>query len=254
MPDRGTLVGREAELARLCEALDRARRGSGRIVLVSGDAGIGKTRLIAELAEREADALVLSGAAVQTGTAPYGAVVAALRPRLRAEPDALDGVRPAGAAPRRAPAGARHAGRHLGPRDARRGHPLRARTAGRRPPGAARPRRPALVRRGDARAAVGAGRAAAASCRCSCSPGYRSDGLPRDHGVRRLRTSCGARARWTSWRSARSDRDDVASRPEHCARGAAGAVAGRRRSTTATQGIAVLRRGAGGRAARRAPR
>jgi len=89
MPDRGTLVGREAELARLCEALDRARRGSGRIVLVSGDAGIGKTRLIAELAEREADALVLSGAAVQTGTAPYGAVVAALRAGLRAELDAL---------------------------------------------------------------------------------------------------------------------------------------------------------------------
>src|SRR5436190_3888349 len=94
MTARGTLVGRRAELARLGAALDRARQGTGGIVLLSGDAGVGKTRLIGELARNEADALVLQGAAGQTGTAPYGVVVAALRSGLRANPKALDGCGP----------------------------------------------------------------------------------------------------------------------------------------------------------------
>jgi len=94
MAARGTLVGRRAELGRLSAALDRARRGDGGILLLSGDAGVGKTRLLGELARNEADALVLQGAAAQTGTAPYGVVVAALRAGLRADPDALNGCGP----------------------------------------------------------------------------------------------------------------------------------------------------------------
>src|SRR4051812_19901270 len=94
MRGQGSLVGRGAELEVLTAAVDRARRGSGGILLVSGDAGVGKTRLIAELARLQRDVLVLAGAAGQGGTAPYGAVVAALRARLRADPGALDGCGP----------------------------------------------------------------------------------------------------------------------------------------------------------------
>ncbi len=58
-------------------------------MLVSGDAGIGKSRLIAEVALRARDALVISGAATSSGTEPYGPLVAALRVRLRSDPSAL---------------------------------------------------------------------------------------------------------------------------------------------------------------------
>src|SRR5689334_22212636 len=94
MTERDSLVGRRDELARLGAAVQRARGGGGGILLLSGDAGVGKTRLIAELAQRERDALVLSGAAGHGGNAPYGAVVAALRAHLRANPRALDACGP----------------------------------------------------------------------------------------------------------------------------------------------------------------
>ena len=77
-------VGRSAELRRLDQALDAARAAQGRAVLIAGRAGIGKTRLTAELAERAhaRGALVLRGRCIQlVGLGlPYLPLVDALRP------------------------------------------------------------------------------------------------------------------------------------------------------------------------------
>ncbi|MGH7073050.1 MAG: ATP-binding protein [Stellaceae bacterium] len=46
------LIGRQAEFAALLDCWDKARAGSGQIALLSGEAGIGKSRLTAMLLER----------------------------------------------------------------------------------------------------------------------------------------------------------------------------------------------------------
>jgi len=62
-------IGRPAELAAVRQLVDAAAAGSGSALLVTGEAGIGKTRLLEEAARRAAAAgvLVLSGRAVQGG-------------------------------------------------------------------------------------------------------------------------------------------------------------------------------------------
>src|SRR6266496_1598207 len=69
------LVGRADELGRLTEALDRARSGRPAAVLLAGDAGVGKTRLLRELTDRaRAEGIfVLVGHCVDLGAAglPY---------------------------------------------------------------------------------------------------------------------------------------------------------------------------------------
>src|SRR3954447_4354368 len=49
------LLGREGELTELCRGLDESLHGRGRLFLVSGEPGIGKTRLCDELATRAAE-------------------------------------------------------------------------------------------------------------------------------------------------------------------------------------------------------
>jgi len=71
---RAGFVGRERELAALAERLQAAGRGEASVVLLSGEPGIGKSRLLREFAGRAlADGwLVLSGRAYDTdGMPPY---------------------------------------------------------------------------------------------------------------------------------------------------------------------------------------
>ena len=79
---RERLVGRDGELRRLLGLLDDAAAGQPAHALVSGDAGVGKTRLVAELAERAADRgfMVLSGRCAELGDSiPYLPLADALR-------------------------------------------------------------------------------------------------------------------------------------------------------------------------------
>jgi DNA-binding SARP family transcriptional activator len=82
----GAFVGRESELAELMAALAAARAGQGRVVLVGGEPGIGKSRLAEELAARaeELGARVLSGRCWEAGGAPaFWPWVQALRTYVR---------------------------------------------------------------------------------------------------------------------------------------------------------------------------
>jgi tetratricopeptide (TPR) repeat protein len=59
-----TFVGREAELARLLALLQRAREGQGRVVLIDGEPGMGKTELAEQflaLARREGPLFIAHG-------------------------------------------------------------------------------------------------------------------------------------------------------------------------------------------------
>ena len=93
-PAAEAFVGREPELARLEEALHAARPGSGTTALIAGPAGIGKTRLTGELAERARrhGATVFTGRCIDLvgASLPYFPLVEALRP-LRGS-RALDGL------------------------------------------------------------------------------------------------------------------------------------------------------------------
>jgi DNA-binding SARP family transcriptional activator/tetratricopeptide (TPR) repeat protein len=71
---RGRLVGRGKELAMLEAAWRSARSGAGGVAIVHGEPGIGKTRLVAELADiaRSDGALTAIGTTSAINGAPYG--------------------------------------------------------------------------------------------------------------------------------------------------------------------------------------
>jgi hypothetical protein len=74
------LVGRAAELDALTAAFERARAGRGEVVYVTGEAGIGKSRLAHEIASVAEGA----GARVLRGRAVPGSGAAAFRPLTEA--------------------------------------------------------------------------------------------------------------------------------------------------------------------------
>jgi ATP/maltotriose-dependent transcriptional regulator MalT len=90
------LIGRSAELRELEAALTDVAGGTSSLAFLSGESGVGKTRLLMELQRRAQDrgALVLTGDAIDLGTEstlPYLPLIAALRPLARAGDPALSG-------------------------------------------------------------------------------------------------------------------------------------------------------------------
>ncbi|MEU2456302.1 AAA family ATPase [Streptomyces sp. NPDC012473] len=86
-------VGRAGELAALTDALARAAAGEPQALLVGGEAGVGKTRLVEEFlaATCRREAVVAVGGCVEIGAdgLPYAPFATALRALRRALPDEL---------------------------------------------------------------------------------------------------------------------------------------------------------------------
>jgi predicted ATPase len=88
--EQAPLIGRALEVAFLTERLERAECGNGGIVLIGGEPGIGKSRLVTEIANeaRARQWLVLRGHAYEPdGMPPYLPFVEAIRDCLRWYPE-----------------------------------------------------------------------------------------------------------------------------------------------------------------------
>jgi len=80
------LIDRERERAQLDAQVADARSGCGSLVLLAGEAGVGKTTLTRRVLAASGLA-VLEGAEVQAGAAAYGPIVSVLRSHLCSGPD-----------------------------------------------------------------------------------------------------------------------------------------------------------------------
>ena len=141
------LLERDEPLAELTRALGAARSGSGRLVCVAGEAGIGKSALIRSFADQAADHAPGHGHGLRR---PLDAAGARPDPRPRRPAPGRPPARPRGRPQRDQPV--------AGPRGHRRGARVRRRDRG-----------PPLGRRRDARRDPPARRRASASCRWSSS-------------------------------------------------------------------------------------
>src|SRR5688500_8385795 len=85
------LIGRSAMLAALRNAIDALRAGQRQIVLVTGEAGIGKSRLVGEVrgyAAARGVPLVQGACFAQDSACPYAPLLDLLRARLMTQPSA----------------------------------------------------------------------------------------------------------------------------------------------------------------------
>jgi DNA-binding SARP family transcriptional activator len=88
----GRLVGREQELGRILWVLPPLHTVAPRLVMISGEPGLGKTRLLAEVAERarRADLLTLAGGCYQhEGRLTYGPIRDALSDYVEEQSESL---------------------------------------------------------------------------------------------------------------------------------------------------------------------
>jgi class 3 adenylate cyclase/tetratricopeptide (TPR) repeat protein len=69
--EESPLIGRQAELARLLEAAERAAAGAGMTIDLVGEPGMGKSRLLSELQARTSSTVVWTQGEVYAGTRPY---------------------------------------------------------------------------------------------------------------------------------------------------------------------------------------
>jgi len=84
-------VGRDSVLRQLGEQLTRADEGKGRMIVVTGEAGVGKTRLVGELANearRQGAAVLWGGSGAHANHLAYGPFAAALEGYVASRPDA----------------------------------------------------------------------------------------------------------------------------------------------------------------------
>src|SRR5690349_18368459 len=81
------LVGRDDEVTWLRSRVEEAIGGNGGVALLAGEAGVGKTRLVEEVAQ-SGDAAFVRGTPGPRSSA-YGPIVAALRELGRTRPDGI---------------------------------------------------------------------------------------------------------------------------------------------------------------------
>jgi DNA-binding CsgD family transcriptional regulator/tetratricopeptide (TPR) repeat protein len=84
-PVSPVLVGRDEQLAELVEALTTVRRGAPATLLIGGEAGVGKSRLVSEFAGQAAGDRVLTGACLELGASglPFAPFTSVLRQLAR---------------------------------------------------------------------------------------------------------------------------------------------------------------------------
>jgi ATP/maltotriose-dependent transcriptional regulator MalT len=89
-------VGRQSQLAELELAYREALDGNPRLLLIAGDSGVGKTRLLSEARSALEGARVLCGQCVEQGELelPYAPLLGALRPLVRDQDPVLAELNP----------------------------------------------------------------------------------------------------------------------------------------------------------------